>query len=137
MRLLLDEMIAATVAEQLRARGHDVVAVQDAPLQHLRGIDDCLLLEHAAADRRVVVTDNVADFFACHQRRLERRRPHFGLLLFTNDTFPRHRHDVFVGHMVTALSSELEAHPGDDDSSWLRWLRRTWRGRPPSATDAP
>ena len=122
MRLLLDEMIAATVAEQLRDRGHDVVAVQDASLQHLRGIDDCRLLDHATAGRRAVVTDNVPDVFTCHQQRLERQQPHFGLLLFTNDTFPRHRHDAFVGHMVTGLSDVLAAHPGDDDSSWIRWL---------------
>lgn len=122
MRLLLDEMIAATVAEQLRRRGHDVGAVQDPALHHLRGIDDCLLLEHAATDRRAVVTDNVADFFACHQRRLARQRAHFGLLLFTNDTFPRHRHDAFVGQLLSALVAELDARPSDDESSWVRWL---------------
>lgn len=122
MRLLLDEMIAAIVAEQLRDRGHDVVAVQDPDQHHLRGIDDCLLLDHAATERRAVVTDNVADLFACHQQRLDRQRPHSGMLLFTNDTFPRHRHAAFVGKLVSALLEELDARPGDDDSSWIRWL---------------
>lgn len=122
MRLLLDEMISATVAEQLRGRGHDVVAVQDHGLEHLRGIDDCVLLDHAAERRRAVVTDNVPDFFRCHRRRLERSRPHYGLLLFTNDTFPRHRHDLFVGHVLASLEGELDARPGEDDSSWVRWL---------------
>ena len=125
MRLLLDEMIAATVAEQLRRRGHDVVALQDASMQRLRGVDDCLVLGHAASDRRAVVTDNVPDFFDCHRRRLEAQRTHHGLLLFSNDTFPRHRHDVFVGHLVRALEAELAAHPGDDDSAWVRWLSRS------------
>ena len=122
MRLLLDELISATVANQLRARGHDVVAIQDDDLTHLRGIDDCLLLDHAVAQRRAVVTDSVPDFFRCHHRRLDRGGRHHGLLLFTNDTFPRHRHDAFVGQIVAALHHELEAHPDDDDSSWLRWL---------------
>ena len=122
MRLLLDEMISATVAEQLRARGHDVVAVQDADLVHLRGIDDGVLFDHAVNMRRVVVTDNVADFVRCHRRRLERGEPHYGLLLFTTDTFPRHRHDAFVGHILAALRRVLEACPGDDDSSWIHWL---------------
>ena len=122
MRLLLDEMISATVAEQLRSRGHDVVAVQDDGHEHLRGIDDCLLLAHAAEQRRAVVTDNIPDFVRCHNRRLERGQRHYGLLLFTNDTFPRHRHDAFVGQILTALHDELDAHPGDDDSNWIGWL---------------
>jgi predicted nuclease of predicted toxin-antitoxin system len=125
VRLLLDEMISATVADQLRARGHDVVAVQDAELEHLRGIDDCVLLDHAARDRRAVVTDNVPDFVRCHQRRLDRNQPHYGLLLFTNDTFPRHRHDAFVGQVLAALERQLTTHAGDDDSSWIRWLQDT------------
>lgn len=122
MRLLLDEMISATVAAQLRDRGHDVVAIQDAALQHLRGVDDCLVLDHAVKDRRAVVTDNIPDFVRCHQRRVDRHQTHFGLVLFTNDTFPRHRHDAFVGRILVALEDELHAHPGDDDSAWVRWL---------------
>lgn len=124
MRLLLDEMISATVAEQLRARGHDVLAVQDPDLRHLRGIDDCVLLDQAAAEHRAVVTDNVPDFVRCHQRRVDRGHTHHGLLLFANDTFPRYRHDAFVGQLLAALEEQLLAHPGDDDSGWIRWLTR-------------
>lgn len=130
MRLLLDEMISAAVAAQLRDRGHDVVAVQDLDRAHLRGIDDCELLDHASKEHRAVVTDNVPDFARCHQLRLDRGQPHYGLLLFTNDTFPRHRHDVFVGHAIAALEHQLQTHPDDNDSSWIRWL--TTPGRPRS-----
>ena len=122
MRLLLDEMISATVAHHLRADGHDVVAVQDDGLEHLRGIDDCRLLDHAAEHRRALVTDNIPDFVRCHDRRLARGEHHYGLLLFTNDTFPRHRHDAFVGHVLAALRAELDGQPGDDGSSRVRWL---------------
>lgn len=118
-------MISATVAEQLRGRGHDVVAVQDVDVEHLRGIDDCVLLDHAASGHRAVVTDNIPDFVRCHQRRLDRDLPHSGLLLFTNDTFPRHRHEVFVSRVLAALERQLQAHPGDNDSSWIRWLQNT------------
>lgn len=122
MRLLLDEMISATVADQLRARDHDVVAVQDDRLAHLRGIDDCLLLSHAADEHRAVVTDNVPDFFRCHQSRLDAGDTHYGLLFFTNDTFARHRHGLFVSQILAALEAELAAHPDDDNSAWIRWL---------------
>jgi len=125
VRLLLDEMISATVAEHLRARGHDVVAVQDPDRTHLRGIDDCVLLDHAATQRRAVVTDNIPDFVRCHQRRVDRNEPHHGLLLFANDTFPRHRHDAFVGQLLAALQEQLHRHPDDNDSSWIRWLTKS------------
>lgn len=122
MRLLLDEMISATVAVQLRGHGHDVVAVQDAELHDLRAIDDCVLLDHAAARRRAVVTDNVPDFLRCHQARLDSGDGHYGLLFFANDTFPRHRHDLFISQILAALERELARQPGDDDSGWIRWL---------------
>ncbi len=123
MKLLLDEMISATVAERLRARGHDVAAVQDRGFAHLRGIDDAVLLDHAASSSRAVVTDNVPDFIRCHRGRLEQDQPHFGLLFFTNDTFPRHRHGTSVSQILRGLEYQLRAHPGDDDSSWIRWLQ--------------
>ena len=122
MRLLLDELISATVASGLRDRGHDVVAVQDPELVHLRGIDDCMLLELATDQRRAVVTDNIPDFLRCHRARVDAGFSHHGLLFFTSDTFPRHRHDAFVGQLLGALERELGAHPGDDGSGWIRWL---------------
>lgn len=125
MRLLLDEMISSTVAAQLRSRGHDVVAVQDADAGQLRGVADAVVLDHAVGQRRAVVTDNIADVMFCHQQRLARDDPHYGLLLFSNDTFPRHRHDVFVRQVLAALDAQLRAYPQDDASSWIRWLERS------------
>jgi hypothetical protein len=122
VRLLLDEMVSATVAIQLRARGHDVIALQAPDQVHLRGLDDCVVLGHAVGERRTVVTDNVPDFLRCHQRRLDVGHSHFGLLFFTNDTFPRHRHEAFVGQILAALDRELRARPDDDDSGWIGWL---------------
>jgi hypothetical protein len=125
VRLLLDEMSGAVVAEQLRGRGHDVVAVQDPDRGHLRGLDDCVLLATADDECRAVVTDNIPDFFRCHQRRIEDGLSHHGLLFFINDSFPRHRHDLFVGQVIAVLERELVAHEKDDPSGWIRWLTAT------------
>lgn len=122
MKLLLDEMLSASIAVQLRTRGHDVIAVQDPGLEHLRGVADQQILEHAAAESRAVVTDNVPDFLAGHRAMLAVGAAHAGLLLFGNDTFPRHRHELFVSHLPVALEDQLRAHRGDDCSSWIRWL---------------
>jgi hypothetical protein len=58
----------------------------------------------------------------CHQRRVDRDKPHFGPLLFANDTFPRHRHDAFAGQLLAALEDQLLTHADDTDSSWVHWL---------------
>lgn len=66
MKLLLDEMYPATVAEQLRARGHDVVAIHDPGYRRLEGAPDAEVFAVGVAEARAVVTENVPDF-----RRLE------------------------------------------------------------------
>jgi hypothetical protein len=58
----------------------------------------------------------ISDFFRCHQRRIEDGLSHHGLLFFTNDSFPRHRHDLFVGQVIAALERELAANVKDDAS---------------------
>lgn len=58
--LLLDEMISPKVAEQLRALGVDVVAISESPT--LRRTPDPDVLELAAGQARVLVTDNIKDF---------------------------------------------------------------------------
>jgi nucleoside-diphosphate-sugar epimerase len=123
VRLLLDELLSPAIALALRARGHDVLAVSETRNQLLRGLEDRALLEHAVADRRAVVTDNVGDFLACHRSMIEWRTDHYGLVLFSNASFPRHRHDAFIRALVTALERLLVEHPADDRTSRVLWLR--------------
>ncbi len=61
MRLLLDEMYSPRLAEHLRARGHDVLAV--AELAELIGRSDIEVARFARERGRMVVTENVADFW--------------------------------------------------------------------------
>jgi len=74
LKLALDEMYAAAaaVAEQLRRRDHDVIAV--AERADLRGTPDENLLAWARTEDRALVTDNQRDFIPIH-RRLHRQRP--------------------------------------------------------------
>lgn len=123
MRLLLDGLLSPAIAVTLRAHDHDVTAVSETRNQSLRGLEDCALLDHATTEQRAVVTDNVGDFLACHRRMVEWRREHFGLVLFSNASFPRHRHDLFVRSLTAALTRLLQEHPTDERSSRVLWLR--------------
>ena len=59
MRLLIDEMFAAAIADSLRDSGIDAIAIQEVP--ELRGLPDDQVFVHAQLEQRCVVTENVAD----------------------------------------------------------------------------
>ena len=59
MKLLLDEMYPATIAEQLRTRGHQAVSVQEPDYRRLEGAPDEDAWACALADGRALVTENV------------------------------------------------------------------------------
>lgn len=62
MRFLLDEMFPVGAAQQLRDEfGHDAVHVSEVGLA---GVADAEVGNTARAEKRVVVTENVADFAA-------------------------------------------------------------------------
>lgn len=61
MRLLLDEHFTFTIAEELRRRAVDAVAIQK-ERPELAGQDDEVILRTATLERRVVVTNNVRDY---------------------------------------------------------------------------
>jgi hypothetical protein len=60
VRLPLGEMYPRRLAEQLRAEGHDVVAVVELP--DLVGREDAEVARWACERGRVVVTENVVDY---------------------------------------------------------------------------
>lgn len=125
MRVLLDEMIGAVVSEQLRRRGHDVVAVQDPDQAHIPGIDDCVLLAHAHDRRRAIVTDNVPDFYRCHERRIEAGLSHRVCCCSPTTRSRVIATPMFVSRVMASLERVLTAHPDDDASGWVRWLTAT------------
>jgi len=84
-RLLLDEMLSGTIADQLRRRGYDVVAVvEDVSLV---STSDEELLAHATEQQRVLVTANIADFAAIASDWRTGGRVHHGIVYVAYRTF--------------------------------------------------
>ena len=57
--LLLDEMFSDDIAQQLRAKGHDVLSVVADPA--LVGLPDDQVLAYATTEGRTLVTANIKD----------------------------------------------------------------------------
>lgn len=122
MRLLLDEMYPAAIAEALRAGGHDAIAVQEDGM--LRELSDEALFAVAQEQRRALVSENVKDFMPIHSARQAQGEPHHGLIFTTNRSFPRH-HKAFIGALARALERFLAGQEvgAPEPSSAVHWLR--------------
>ncbi|MGI8512423.1 MAG: DUF5615 family PIN-like protein [Solirubrobacteraceae bacterium] len=119
MRILLDEMYPAAIAEQLRARGLDVEAVVEAA--DLRSRSDEEVFAVAQSARRSVVTENVRDFLALAAEHAAADEGHCGLILLDARVYPRGSPRT-IGRMVTALAALLEQRPGEAADSFVHWL---------------
>ena len=91
MKLLLDAHLSPRhVAEPLRRRGHDVVALAE---EHaLEGLADSEVLAFAAGEHRILVTRNSRDFAPILREWAEGNRSHSGCILIwtlRNDEFRR------------------------------------------------
>jgi len=107
MRLLLDEMYAPTIAEQLRARGRDVASVHDPEYRALEGEPDEEVWAAALAAGRVLVTENVQDFRRIETEALARAQPTARLIFTTDRQFPR-GDPATIGRLVTAVDALLD-----------------------------
>lgn len=104
MKLLLDEMWPPDIAEQLRRRGHDVVAIAERP--DLRGQLDEVVFATAQREEYIIVTENVADYRPLGMAEMQQGRTHHGLIFTSNRQFPRHDART-LGRLVTALHELL------------------------------
>ena len=102
MRLLLDEMYPSVVAEQLRAREHDVVSVHDLRYRGLEGAPDEDIFATALAEEGALVTENVPGFCRLEAGALARSEPHPTLVFTSNRQFPRGDPGT-TGRLVEAL----------------------------------
>jgi predicted nuclease of predicted toxin-antitoxin system len=119
LKLLLDEMYSAAIAEGLRARGHDAVAAVER--SELRNNADAELFALAQAEARAIVTENLDDFSVIANDHDRRAQPHHGVVLVNSRRYPRN-HRRTIGVIVTALADLAERFPGDEPNSMRWWL---------------
>lgn len=79
VHLLLDEMLPASLAETLRARGLDASGIDERP--EARGSSDATVLALAAREGRVVVTLDCADFLRLDRHVHASGESHNGMIL--------------------------------------------------------
>ena len=104
--ILLDKMFSGTIAQQLRAKGHDVQAVVADP--SLASLPDDQILPHAAATGRALVTANIKDFMPLDARHRAAGQAHAGLILVPAKTFPQNR--SYTTAVTSALAAFLHEH---------------------------
>ena len=117
MKLLLDEMISAVVAVQLRGRDHDVEAVSER--RELRGLSHADLFEYAQGAERSLVTYNRDDFLELDRLYPAEHRPHGGIVILNPRRFPQG--PASIGPLVTSLERLIEA--GAPYESFIHWLQ--------------
>jgi hypothetical protein len=112
VRLLLDEMYPPDLAETLRAKGHDVLAV--AAISELVGTPDTAVLNWATSEGRCLVTGNVRDYVV-----LAGYTKHCGVLLVNAQRWPRTRSGL--PRLFTALDAAIVdgRAPGPGEVGWL------------------
>ena len=110
MKLLLDEMYTPTIAEQLRARGHDAASIHDPEYRMLEGEPDDEVWAAAIADDRALVSENVQDFRRIEANALAHAQPVARLIFTTDRQFPR-GDPATLGRLVSALDALLAANP--------------------------
>ena len=107
MRLLLDEMISPRIARELREAGRDVQAIKkDRP--DLSGRADREIVQRMSDERRVIVTNDVDDFQAIHDRTVAAGEEHGGMVFTFDVTMPRRRDTVPL--WVRTLSDLLDEY---------------------------
>jgi hypothetical protein len=119
LRLLLDEHYSREIAEQLRDRGHDAVAVKERA--DLIAIGDAELFTLMAAERRAILTENVGDFMPLVQGAAAAGEAHFGVVFTSHGSMPRSK--AAIGLYVRVLDKFLAARRAEDallnQTSWL------------------
>lgn len=111
MKLLLDEMFSPVIAAELRARGHDVVAVKER--EEWQSLSDPDVVALARTEQRAVVTANLRDFRPLHAELLAPGGEGHSGMVFVPTSL--RLTSAATGQIVAALETRLVEYPGDDD----------------------
>ena len=118
MKVALDHHYSPLIADRLRQRGHDVIAVAEVGWEVE---DDEPLLALCTDDRRALLTNNVTDFAVITRRWHTEGRSHHGLIFTSDVSMPRTRDNI--GRYVDALGELMEGNPAVDSLVDLtHWL---------------
>lgn len=115
MRLLLDEMLTPAIAEQLVAEGCNTTAISAHP--ELRGAPDTDVLELAAQQDRILVTDNIQDFAPLSNHCAAQGKTHPGIVMISSKTFPMSvdRSGRIAAALIERHHARTWPHPGQYD----------------------
>lgn len=110
VRMLLDEHFSPEIARELRARGHDVVAVKEHP--ELIGRADRVHFASMPEERRAIVTQDLGDFRPLLSEAMRAGSKTYGLVCVpARVSLSRNA----IGQLVGSLEEVLQGHPEDED----------------------
>lgn len=116
---MLDELYSKKIAAELRARGHDVVAVKERPA--LEGLKDVELFQLMPDERRAIMTEDYADFQRLLNEAMATGTTHNGLVFTSRRQLPRGKQTIDL--YVQVLDDFLSRHPAEDALlNSYRWL---------------
>ncbi len=110
VRLLLDEHFSPEIARQLRARGHDVIAVKER--SELIGRADRVHFAAMPEQRRAIVTQDLGDFRPLLAQAVRAGTKTYGLVCVSARVSLSRQ---AIGKVVRSLEQLLLENPEDDD----------------------
>jgi hypothetical protein len=120
VRLCLDEHYSVRIAEELRRRQHDVVAVKER--LELIAVSDPELWAALQGERRALLTENVADFMPLIHETTAASGDYWGVVFSSARSMPRGANTI--GLFVERLDDLMRRYPGEDDfrnrTEWLQ-----------------
>lgn len=104
-------MFSPLVAVELRARGHDAVAIKER--EDWQALSDPEVIALARTEQRAVVTANLRDFRPLHAELVAPgAEGHAGMVFFPSSFQPTR---AATGRIVASLEVRLAEYPGDHD----------------------
>ena len=105
-------MFSGDIAQQLSAKGYDVISVVADPA--VVGLPDDQVLAYATTQGRALVTANIKDFVPLDGRYRAAGQSHAGLILVSTKTFPQNRGfpSAITASLVTLLSGTAKFQSG-------------------------